>query len=228
VRIFLASLYTPLRTEAAPAAAVKACHRARPGLALVNHARASRGVGKACNGSLSVSARLGHQYMRLDISINPAIPYPYDTHNWQIVHALRPSAWLLPSPMGLGPHLVSSPRSLCPQCPHHGSCWVPALIVPCSAGDMDQCTLQSPHRITHASGAMALPPRGMQWQVGKILPQYGVSAANMTAREALLSCTYSFPGPPQCLTSVVCASPYPLRLHHRTSLSYATQVQTRR
>jgi hypothetical protein len=54
---------------------------------------------------------------------------------------------------------------------------------------------------------MALPPRGMQWQVGKILPQYGVSAANMTAREALLAGTYSFPGPPQCLTSVVRASP---------------------
>lgn len=37
------------------------------------------------------------------------------------------------------------------------------------------------HR-THASGAMALPPRGMQWQVGKILPQYGVSAADDCTR----------------------------------------------
>jgi hypothetical protein len=62
----LYAIFTPLRTEAAPAAAVKACHRARPGLALVNHARAARGVGKACNGSPSVSA---HAPGILDISI---------------------------------------------------------------------------------------------------------------------------------------------------------------
>lgn len=50
----------------------------------------------------------------------------------------------------------------------------------------------------------------------------------MTAREALLASTYSFPGPPQCLTSVGCASPShsPPPSPHVPELRHARSNQT--
>lgn len=158
--LFAAS--APLRTEAAPAAAVKACHRARPQLALVNHARAYRGVGKGVQrfaqclrtSWISVYAPRHKHQSSNSLSLSHAqLADRSRLGTLGVVVALangtRPAASIVVSiPVSTVPTtrvLLGFGFDCSLQCWRHG-----AIV---------HASVASQH--THASGAMALPPRGM-------------------------------------------------------------------
>lgn len=157
--VFAAS--APLRTEAAPAAAVKACHRARPQLALVNHARAYRGVGK---GVQRFAQRLRTSWTSVYASRHKhQSSNPLSLSRAQLADRSRLGTLGVVVALANGARpaasiVVSIPVSTVPttrvllgfgfdcslQCWRHGAV---------------NASVASQH--THASGAMALPPRGM-------------------------------------------------------------------
>lgn len=159
---FFLAASAPLRTEAAPAAAVKACHRARPGLALVNHARAYRGVGK---GVQRFAQRLRTSWTSVYASRHKhQSSDPLSLSYAQLVDRSRLGTLGVVVALANGTRpassiVVSIPVSTVPttrvllgfgfDCSLQ--CWRYGAAV--------HASVASQH--THASGAMALPPRGM-------------------------------------------------------------------